>query len=316
MADTDDLDETYTPLGELLAAESWPSDFFAVDDLSFLNTIAYVDGDILDDADGTRAFVNLRVVDEAVFDLPFGTAVVLGGGPIDVSFDGSDTGFVVSVTTDLVRLRLPRDLFVPVVDGPDGPEADPDPDKSIEISIPVGVTFDDQFNFDLSWPEESGRSALALPRCMLGDTGFCDPGAGRDRPPRQPAGSSRRSGRRRAGAGLSRVVHRRGHGRVSVRSLGRHSHRPGDVQELLHRHRRLQRRSGISGGVRRFVPGIIVQADEPGHPVPSEHPDEVPRSKVRCNCRRSNRRRSTSRSAWTSPARSPWTCRALAGWSS
>jgi hypothetical protein len=172
MADSEDQDETYTPLGELLAEQAWPSDYFGVVDLTFLNTIAYIDGDVLDDADGTRAFLNLQVVAETVFDLPFSTAIVVGGGPINATFDGDDAGFQVSISTKLVRLRLPRDLFVPVIDGADGPEPDPDPDKFTEIAIPVGVSFDDKFNFDIAWPEESGRTALALPRCMLGQTGF------------------------------------------------------------------------------------------------------------------------------------------------
>lgn len=165
----DDVTRTYVPLSEIMAQELWPTDFFGSADFDFLNGIAYVDGQIFDDELGTNIVLQLEVVEEVSFELPFTMALIVGSGPVHFTLTGDDRGFVSWTDAELIKLRLPRDVFVPLVTGAD--QADPDPTRFVEIAFPVGVNFDSFGNFDLAWPAE-GRTPLALERCMIGNTGI------------------------------------------------------------------------------------------------------------------------------------------------
>jgi len=163
----------YVPLGSLISQELWPSDVFGAANFDFLNGIAYVRGDVFDEDDLTIAQVKLEVVAGAEFELPMGLGFVIGEGPIDASLFGNDEGYQVVVDTQVARIRLPRELFVPVIDGADGPGADPDPEHFVDIQLPVGFSYDSITNdVALGWPAEGDRTAISLPPCMLGDTGI------------------------------------------------------------------------------------------------------------------------------------------------
>jgi hypothetical protein len=130
----------YVPLGSLISQEVWPSDVFGSANFDFLNGIAYVRGDVFDEDDLTFVEVKLEVVAGAEFELPMGLGFVVGEGPIDASLFGDDEGYEVVVDTQVARIRLPRALFVPVLDGANGPEIDPDPAHFVDIQLPVGFT--------------------------------------------------------------------------------------------------------------------------------------------------------------------------------
>ncbi len=166
------IDKLYTPLSSVLAQDVWPADVLGTADFSFLDGIAYVRGSIFDDELGTNIELDLEGTIENVFELPFGAAIVVGEGPILARVVGNNLGYEVTVDASLVKLRLPRALFVPVVEGDEGPEADPDPEHFVEISFPFGVDYDSAGNLAIRWPLESERTALRLPRCMLGETGI------------------------------------------------------------------------------------------------------------------------------------------------
>ncbi len=160
----------YTPLSEYLSAELWPSDLFAQSDGSFLDRIAYEDGMIVAEEGTLSAQLALRVMDELSFQLPLGFAFVLGAGPVVASASTGEDGFHASVYTEVLKLRLPRSLFKPVVEQDGKPVADPNPDHFVDIPLPLGVSIDGDFNIDIEWPGES-PGELSLPRCMVGDSG-------------------------------------------------------------------------------------------------------------------------------------------------
>ncbi len=112
----------------------------------------------------------LRVMDELSFQLPLGFAFVLGAGPVVASASTGEDGFHASVYTEVLKLRLPRSLFKPVVEQDGKPVADPNPDHFVDIPLPLGVSIDGDFNIDIEWPGES-PGELSLPRCMVGDSG-------------------------------------------------------------------------------------------------------------------------------------------------
>jgi len=175
MAD-DVIEQTYVPLGTLMSQDLWPADYFGSADFEFLNFIAYVDGDIFDDDDATRIALDLQVVAEVAFDFPFGFSLFFGAGSVRALISGDETGFEAWIDVEVVGLRLPRDLFVPViVDSSSGKlTADPDPDNFVEIAVPFGLNYnnlEDQNDFSLALPAENA-TPLNLPQCMLGDTGI------------------------------------------------------------------------------------------------------------------------------------------------
>ena len=162
--------ELYTPLSEYLSQEFWPSDLFMPSDGSFLDRIAYDDGMIVAEAGTFSAQLALRVMDEVSFQLPLGFAFVLGSGPIVASAETGEDGLRAAVYTEVLKLRLPRSLFKPVIEQDGKPVADPDPEHFVDIPLPLGISIDGDFNIDIEWPGES-PGQLNLPRCMVGDSG-------------------------------------------------------------------------------------------------------------------------------------------------
>lgn len=162
--------ELYTPLSSYLPQEYWPVDLFAPLDLAFLDGIAFEGGHIFSEDGVVDAHVSLRVMTEVAFDLPLGLSIVLGNGPVVATVIGDPEGYDIEVHTEIVRLRLPRSLFKPVMEADGKPVADPDETHFAEISLPLGITIDKEWNIDIQWPgEEPGQ--LNLPPCMIGDTG-------------------------------------------------------------------------------------------------------------------------------------------------
>jgi hypothetical protein len=160
----------YTPLSEYLSEELWPSDLFTPSEGSFLDRIAYEDGMIVTEEGTFSARLALRVMDELSFQLPLGFAFVLGAGPVVASADTDEDGLRAAIYTEVLKLRLPRTLFKPVVEQDGKPVADPDPTHFVDIPLPLGVSIDGDFNIDIEWPGES-PGQLSLPRCMVGDSG-------------------------------------------------------------------------------------------------------------------------------------------------
>ena len=75
-------DEVYVPLSKVLSDKVWPSDYFGAADFSFLDRVAYVSGDIVDDEIQFNAHTELRVMDSVAFDLPAGMQFLVGEGPV------------------------------------------------------------------------------------------------------------------------------------------------------------------------------------------------------------------------------------------
>jgi hypothetical protein len=159
---------TYVSLGQVISQDVWPSDVFGTADFDFLDAIAYVDGKIFDDDLYTNIVLDLEVVQELTFDLPFGLALVVGAGPVSFTMTGDDLGFTSWTDAGVLKLRLPRELFVPLIEGTT--DVDPDPTRFVEITFDVGMSFDSRGNIDLAWPAE-GPTPLTLERCMIGNTG-------------------------------------------------------------------------------------------------------------------------------------------------
>src|SRR5262245_36624921 len=147
--------ETYIPLSEYLSTDLWPTDLFQSKDGTFLNLIAYDAGTISLEDDLLTADVALRVMVETIFQLPAGFAFVLGTGPVTATLRASLDGFNATVQTDVLKLRLPRPLFVPVMDDQDGkPKPDTDPAHYVDITLPLAIAVDQDLNVDLEWPGE------------------------------------------------------------------------------------------------------------------------------------------------------------------
>ncbi|PVE22767.1 hypothetical protein DC522_19155 [Microvirga sp. KLBC 81] len=160
----------YTPLSEYLSQELWPSDLFVPSDGSFLDRIAYEDGMILAEEGTFSAQLAMRIMDEVVFQLPLGFAFVLGSGPVIASAHSGEDGLLVELFAEVLKLRLPRTLFKPVIEQDGKPVADPDPEHFVDIPLPLAISVDGDFNIDVEWPGES-PGQLNLPRCMVGDSG-------------------------------------------------------------------------------------------------------------------------------------------------
>jgi alpha-tubulin suppressor-like RCC1 family protein len=163
--------EVYVPLSEYIPTDLWPSDLFAAEDSNFLDKIAYDGGIISGENDSIYARVALRVMTETTFQLPAGFAFVLGNGSVNAELQASAEGSHVTVQASVLNLRLPRSLFIPVVE--EGDELKPDPDEThfVDIPLPLTLTVDQSFNVDLSWPGET-EGTLNLPHCMLGESGI------------------------------------------------------------------------------------------------------------------------------------------------
>jgi hypothetical protein len=164
------MDVAYVPLSEYLSEELWPAGFLTPGSAGFLDDIAWVDGELSGADDSIFANVRLRVMREVSFDLPAGLAVIVGSGDVSATFDASEEGWYVRLATEVLKLRLPRALFRPVIERDGVYKVDPDPAHHVDLAIPFAVTFDSAGNFDVEWPGE-GESQLDLPPCMIGDSG-------------------------------------------------------------------------------------------------------------------------------------------------
>ncbi len=162
--------ELYIPLSEYLPADIWPSDFFASDDGSFLDKIAYDGGMISGEDNAISARLDLRIMTETAFHFPAGFALILGHGPVSASLDVNEEVFLATVQASVLKLRLPRTLFVPVIEEDGTLNPDSNPEHYVDIELPVSILVDQDFNLDLNWPGEM-VGTLSLPRCMLGDSG-------------------------------------------------------------------------------------------------------------------------------------------------
>jgi hypothetical protein len=160
----------YTPLSRYLSAEHWPTGVLGPMDPDFLEGIAYHGGAIRFEGDGVTADVALGIVDELEFTLPLDAAFLVGNGPVTASLDATSERWSAEVSGNVFRLRLPRTVFVPVVEEDGEYVADPDPEHFVEVRLPFGIVADSEGGVDPVWPgEEAGT--LSLPPAMLGDTG-------------------------------------------------------------------------------------------------------------------------------------------------
>jgi hypothetical protein len=161
--------EVFIPLTEYLPEDAWPQEVAGVAG-GALSFVAWEGGTLLAEEDHLYADAALRVVRDLVLELPAGLAVVVGEGPVRAQLEADPERFLAAVHADVLRLRLPRSLFVPVREVEGGYQADPDPARFVEVALPFGATLDQAGNFDFIFP--AGEGELALPPFMVGETGI------------------------------------------------------------------------------------------------------------------------------------------------
>src|SRR5687768_805448 len=176
-------EEYYTPVKTVIPDGLWPDGLVAAD--SALDSIAYVNSEVIGTSDAWGGIVWLRVVNETVLSLPFveGTGIVIGGGNIIATILGSGFDWQAQVgaspdhpnaATGIFKWRFGRNLLIPAIATSSGanPTYEPDPDqtKHVEIPLPVGLSADSNGSFDLLWPNEVPQG-LSLPKCFIGETG-------------------------------------------------------------------------------------------------------------------------------------------------
>jgi hypothetical protein len=159
----------YTPVSELLPEGTWPGDLLAgALGPQLLEAIAFEGGNAFSEETRWGFEGYLRAMRSLVFDVPAirGLALVLGEGALEVSLEGEGDAWTAKVSSELLRLRLPRELFRPVVELDGRLEPDPDENSFVEIALPFVLSVDNEGNVDALWPGGEERP-LQLPRCLI-----------------------------------------------------------------------------------------------------------------------------------------------------
>ncbi len=164
-------DQAYISLSEYIDASEFPIDRFIPSEINFLDNIAYIDGSFLGDEGGQMISMTLKVMNELAFELPLGFSMVLGEGIVHINFDKTDDEFQLKIDTELLKIRLPRSILIPVINDGENFVPDPDPLKFAEITIPFGISLDHQFNLDILWPGDD-IGGISLSPCMIGSSGM------------------------------------------------------------------------------------------------------------------------------------------------
>lgn len=161
--------EAYLPLSDYLPAAFWPSDLVPMPAGTFLDKIAWDDGDIISGDESLSAWAEMRIMVETSIDLPAGFAIVFGNGSVRASLEVDAEGFQAKIAADVIKIRLPRTLFVPVIEENSELRADPDPTHFVDIPLPVALGLNSAGDIDFDFPEES--TGISLPQCMIGQSG-------------------------------------------------------------------------------------------------------------------------------------------------
>ena len=160
---------TYISAGAFLPEGAWPSDILGgVLGEGLLDGIAYEGGDAFGTLDNWGFDSRLRVITETVFEVPLvqGFALVLGNGPLSVSLEGSGITWNSVISADVMRFRLPRNVFQPVIEKDGKLVEDPDETHFVEIDLPFTLLLSSNGNVDAQWPSGTAQP-LVLPRCLI-----------------------------------------------------------------------------------------------------------------------------------------------------
>jgi hypothetical protein len=156
---------SYIPLSAEIPEGLWPEDLLNSEGGSFLDHIAYEDGELVGTPDSWALLAQLRAVDEIAFEFPLlqGTAIVLGSGPVEISAEGSSHTWNVEVSAEVLKLRFSRTILKPVTEQNGRFIADPDEDHFVEVALPLTLVGSSSGNVDIIWPGEEA-TPLALPK--------------------------------------------------------------------------------------------------------------------------------------------------------
>jgi hypothetical protein len=162
---------SYIPLSAELPEGFWPEDLISSgEDGELLDKIAFEEGDLVGTEDEWGILARLRAIEELEFKLPLIKVIslVLGKGTVIAEIEGNDSSsyWSAAITADLLKVRFARALLKPVISRNGQLVADPEPNKFVEIKLPLTLQFNNSGEVDLQWEGEEAQP-INLPKCEL-----------------------------------------------------------------------------------------------------------------------------------------------------